>query len=320
MGTTAAENDNELLLKIAWLYYVQGMTQGQIAHRVALSRPTIVRMLQQAREEGLVEIRITRPLPHTTELATRLEQLFGACGLREALVIDPLDADPKYVTAQAAAAYLRRVLRPEHVLGVGWSTTLSRIPTFFTPSQYAPACIVQLTGSVGPLSGANSYEIAIQLGTLLEVPVEHMPAPAVVHNAEVRTALLHDRVISRTMEWAARCNIGLVGIGDASAQSTMISTGYLSAADLDDIRAQGGVGDILSHYFSIDGLEVRTWWSDRIMAIDLEQLRRIDNVVGVACGEAKGPSVLGALRGGYLNTLVTDVALAGAVLELAGTL
>lgn len=305
-----SNNNQDLLLKIAWLYYMEGLTQGEIAQRVSLSRPTIVRMLQQAREEGLIEIRLTRPLPQTTILETELEKTFAAYGLREVIVANVTSEQPKVAVAQAAGNYLQRVLRSNDILGVGWSTTLSYIPVYFTPGQYTPARIVQLVGSVGKMPGANAYEIAIQLGTLLNAPVEHMPAPVIVESAAVREALLRDPTTRRTMEWARQCNLGLVGIGEVSADSTMIQTNYLTAQDLKEVAEKNGVGDILSRYYDINGQEVPTHWQDRIMGLDLAEVSQIDNLIGVAAGVEKSLAVLGALRGGYINTLVVDIPLA----------
>ncbi len=306
-----AKKNQDLLLEVAWLYYIRGLTQGEIASRVNLSRPTIIKMLQQAREEGLVEIRLTRPLPRSLELGRKLEELFAGTEVREVVVAEA----GKEAVGRAAAAYLSRAIKPKSVLGVGWSTTLKCIPRFFSPGKHTPRCIAQFVGAVGEMFGANAYEIAMELGRILDVPVEHLPAPAIVESRSVRDALMRDPAISRTLEWARRSDIGLVGIGTASPSSTMVQTGYLSAEDMEMVASRGAVGDILSHYFDIEGNLVPTPWEDRIVGLTMEELRRVENVVGVAAGEEKTDAVIGAVRSGVINTLVVDEPLAEAIID-----
>lgn len=303
------------LLKIAWLYHIQGLTQDQIAKRVSLSRPTIIRALQQAQEKGLVEIRLTVPLPHTTLLENNLEEAFSQCGLREVIVVDAINNTPQKAVAQAASKYLQRILRPKHILGVGWSSTLGYIPEFFTQGQYVPNRIVQLVGSVGNLPGVNSYEIAWQLGKQLNVPVEYIPTPMIVETTAIRDVLIRDHTISNTLMWASRCNIALVGIGAINPDSTLIQTGYLTHQDIQQLADQGSVGDILTRYYDIHGQAFTTTWNDRMIGLNLAQIRKIDNLIAVASGEEKALAVLGALRGGLINTMVVDVALAKQVLS-----
>jgi DNA-binding transcriptional regulator LsrR (DeoR family) len=307
--------NQKFLLKIAWLYHIQGLTQDQIAKRVSLSRPTIIRALQQAQEKGLVEIRLTMPLPHTTFLENNLEEAFSQCGLREVIVVDEINNTPPKAVAQAASKYLQRILRPKHILGVGWSSTLGSIPEFFTPGQYVPNRIVQLVGSVGNVPGVNSYEIAFQLGNQLNVPVEYIPTPMIVETTAIRDALVRDHTISNTLMWANRCNIALVGVGAINPDSTLIQTGYLTHQDFQLLADQGCVGDILTRYYDIQGQEFIAPWNERMIGLNLEQIRKIDNLIAVASGKEKALAVLGALRGGYINTLIVDVELAKQILS-----
>ena len=311
----SVKNDQALLIKICQYYYFEGLTQSDIAKRVSLSRPTIVRMLKQAREEGLVEIRLTKPVPKTMTLETEIEKAFMDYGLKEVVVANASGLSPKEDVAKAASDYLRRTLRPNHFLGVGWSTTLSHVASQFTPGQYTPLRIVQLIGAAGKISGANANEIAIKLGDTCRVLVDPMPTPAIVESVEVRDALLRDATMLRTMKATEACNIGLVGVGDVSDLSTMIQADYLTPQDLEYVAEHKGVGDILGQYYDIDGNEVKTPWSERIMGMSLSNLKKVDNVIAVAAEASKVLAVLGALRGGLINTLIIDIPLAEALLE-----
>jgi DNA-binding transcriptional regulator LsrR (DeoR family) len=169
---------------------------------------------------------------------------------------------------------------------------------------------VQTVGSAGNIPGANAYEIAIKLGSTFDVPVEHMSTPVIVESKQIRDALMRDATIRHTMDFAPKCNIGLVGIGEVSDSSTMIQTGYLKSQDLEFVAANEGVGGILGHYYDVNGQEIHTPWQDRIMGMSLKQLCQIDNVIGVAAGKEKSLAVWGALHGGYINTLIVNMSLA----------
>lgn len=309
------KNNDGLILKAATLYYVNGNTQDQIAKKFGFSRPTVVRMLKQAREKGMVEIKITQELPHTTHLETTLEHEFAQFNLLEVIVVDNFDNDPKQAVAARAADYLARNIRPDHILGIGWSSTLMPIPDLIRKEKYAPDRVVQLGGYVGGIASATAQDISLRLGYKFDVPVESLPAPVILSNAAVRDSLMQDPVIKSSLEWVEKCNIGLVGIGDVTTESTLVKAGYISAEEMDEVAGQGAVGDILSHYYSIDGAEVRTSWQDSMISIDLAQLRKIDNIIGVAAGADKATSLVGAIRCGILNRIIIDVALAEALVS-----
>lgn len=309
------KNNDDLVLKAATLYYVNGNTQEQIARKFGFSRPTVVRLLKQAREKGFVEIKITKELPHTTRLETLIEAEFGDHGLLEVIVVENYDNDPKAAVAERAAVYLMQNLRKDHILGIGWSSTLMQIPDFLRKGKYTPKRVVQLGGYVGGIASANAQDISLRLGLTFGVPVDSLPAPVILTSPAVRDSLLTDPVIKNTLQWVKKCNIGLVGIGDVTIESTLVRAGYITESDMAQVSGQGAVGDILSHYYTIDGTEIPTSWQESMISIDLAQLQKIDNIIGVAAGASKVSSMIGAIRGGILNRVIIDVALAEALVE-----
>ena len=311
----AKSNSEHYLLKAASLYYIEGLNQNEIAKRFGISRPTVVRMLRQAREKGLVEIKITKRLPQSTIIATEIESAFSHCGLQEVIVVDETDLTPKEVVARAAGQYLQRTLRPHHVLGIGWSTTLLHLPHYFSPTHYRPERVVQLAGSAGGEYGSNSHEIASRLSHKLDVPLEHIPAPVIVPTKEASDSLQKDPTIKRTLSHAKECSFGIVGIGVVTGGSTLINSGYLKKKDIEQLAKKGAVGDILAHYYDKDGNEVEAPWDDRRISADLKQIRKIDNLIAVAAGKEKAQAVKGALMGQYINTLIIDTELAESILK-----
>jgi deoxyribonucleoside regulator len=305
--------DEDTVATAAWLYYEVNLTQQQIADRFKVSRPTVVRMLQSARDLGLVEIRLTRALPDAVAAGLRLETHLAGTSVTRVVVGD---ADGKQSAASAAGRYIDSNLRSDDILGVGWSTTLSVIDNASSPKQL-PSRVVQLVGSVGPASRADGYEIALRMARQWDVPVSTIPAPVFATDARTARSLRDDPVVAETMSWFDRCTICLIGIGTVSPESTMVDTGYLAFDDLALVESQGGVADMLAWYVDKDGMPVPTPWANRVMGASLDQLRGMKNVVAVAAGPTKKQAAVGAIRSGVINTLVVDRSLAR---ELEGAL
>jgi len=303
------------LLKVAHLYYVEGLNQNDIAKRFGVSRPTIVRMLRKAREAGLVEIKLTRKLPDALFYETELEKAFAKFGLNEAVVVADKDLPPKETVSRACARYLEGKIRRTHILGVGWSSTLRYSPTFMRSSQVRPGRIVQMAGAAGGEYGINSYEISYSLGNKMGITVEHMPAPVLMANKASRDVLLGDPQIKRTFDWVTKCNIGIIGVGDTTNRSTLLKSKFLTESGLDKLVSRGAVGDLLGNFYDIDGNVVKSSLDQRRISANLDQIRKIANIVALACGKEKSEAILGAIHGGYINTLIIDLPLAKKVLS-----
>lgn len=293
----------------AWLYYETNQTQQQIADRLGVSRATVVRLLQVARDEGLVEIRVTRPLPDAMATALELEKRLAGTSVHRVVVAD---GEGKQAAATAAGRYLADTAGSGDILGVGWSTTLALIDGVSNVTS-PPQRVVQLVGSVGPASRADGYEITLRLARTWGVPASTIPAPVFAVDARTARALLEDPVVAEATRWFDHCTMALVGIGSVSPESTMIETGYLATEDLEAVESAGGIGDVLGWYFDGEGRPVPTSWSERVIGASLDQLKGIENVVAVAAGHDKCHAVAGALRSGVVNTLIVDSALAHAL-------
>ncbi len=297
------------MVTAAWLYYEANQTQQQIADRLGVSRATVVRLLRVARDEGLVEIRVTRPLPDAMAVGLELEKRLAGTSVRTVVVAD---GEGKQAAAAAAGRYVAATVHRSCILGVGWSTTLALIDGV---SQVAdpPQRVVQLVGSVGPASRADGYEITLRLARTWGVPASTIPAPVIAADARTARALLEDPIVAETTKWFDQCTMALIGIGTVSCESTMIETGYLDVEDLQGTESAGGIGDVLGWYFDEDGQPVSTPWSDRVIGASLDQLKGIENVVSVAAGQDKCHAAVGAIRAGVVDTLIVDSALAHAL-------
>ena len=307
--------DEQQLLIVASLYYIDGLNQNDIAKRFRVSRPTVVRMLKEVRERGLIEIKLTKKLPHTRILAAEIESRYADSNVTEVIVVDENDLSKKMVVARAAAAYLEKNILETDILGVGWSTTLAHLHTFITKPNYHPTMIVQLAGATGSIFGSNSQEISINLSQTMHAPVSQLAAPIFLANENARDAILKDRGLQETIALFSKCTLAIIGVGDISNRSTLIKSGYLSKSDMTNLTKCGVVGDILVHFFDDTGLEVETSWDKLRISASLDQVKNIANVVAVSAGAAKSTAVKAALKGGYINTLIIDLSLAKSLLK-----
>jgi len=301
-----------LLADVAGWYYLDDLTQEQIARRIGVSRSNVSRMLKEARERGLVEIRIHHPLRTVPALAARLRDELG---LAECLVLAapapgvagepaPAVAGP---LAALAARWLQERIVDGSVLGVGWGSTVYQVVTSGHLRRKSGVTVVQLMGSVGGATpDIDGARVAGRLGQALGARVYYLHAPMVVAEAGVRAGLLRDPHIRKTLELARRADVLLVSVGAVTRASGIYRAGYLSDADLEYIQGQGAVGDICGSYFKRDGSPCSLELEERTIAASAEAMRAAPLRVGVGWGAAKALPSLGAVRAGLINVLILD--------------
>lgn len=295
-----------LLARAAWMYYIDGLTQKQIGDLLDLSRVKVNRLLQQAREQGIVEIRINTP----ESIHVGLEQeLCHAYGLKEALVVTEAEpGEPLYrALAQGAASWLSGTLRPDMTVGIGQGRTLSFIPQVFETVQPIGCHFVEISGGAGSAPGSfATYNITSRMAELTGGRATYLYAPTIVSSPEVREAFIQEPPIAATLELARRADVVLHSVGPVDRSALLYLHGYLSDGDLEDLRARGAVGDMLGQYFDRQGECVQHPVCERTIALSLEDLRHIPRSVVVAGGPEKVEVLRAALRGRLLNILITD--------------
>lgn len=308
--------DNALLYKIAKAYYEDGLTQDQIGKRFGLSRIKVSRLLQQARQSRVVQITITPPPDSFGDLERKLE---AAYSLDEVIVVStPSYAQNEVVPrlGAAGAAYLVRILGDQQVLDLSWGTTLLALVEALAPQNLPDLRVVQMLGGLGRLeSETYGADLTIRMAQTLGARMRLLPAPGIVSSKLVRDALLEDANIAETLALAARADLAVVGIGAPAPGSVVMQAGILSEQELAELKAMGAVGDIALRFFDENGQPIAHPINDRIIGLELEQIKRIPRVVGVAGGEGKYDVIRGAVRGRLIHVLITDEITAARLLE-----
>jgi DNA-binding transcriptional regulator LsrR (DeoR family) len=323
----SANNNNEirLLSEVLNLYYVQELTQAEVGRRLGLSTTKVNRLLQQARRQGMVEVTIRVPFQHLFDLEARLQAIFG---VEEAVVIPgiardsvPTSEDPDamvHTLGRVGADCLLRHLRDGDVLAVGGGTAVYAVALALEPARTYDVAVVPTSGGVQGLAYVDVNYLASEIAERLGGRAYQLHAPAFVETREQRDMLLSMGPVKGILDIARQANVALMGVGTVDDEtSRYVKFTALLPEDMQQIAEfHGGVGEIAAFVFDIEGRPCAQEYAERVVGLGLSELRRIPVVVGVAATSAKALPLYGALRGDYLDALVTDEVAAQGVLRL----
>ena len=298
----------ELLAHVASLYYEEDLTQAEIARRIGTSRSTVSRMLQEARDAGIVEIIIHHPWRTVPELERELVRRFHLYQARVLQARGKRYPEVLKGLGVLAARHIDGILTDGMTLGISWGTAVFSTVQALRPKRRLPIRVVQMIGAVGtsdPL--IDGPDLARLLANVYGGEYRYLHAPLIVESPQVREALLQEPHIRETLEMARKADLALVGIGSPRPEvSSLLRAGYLDREALARLREQGVVGDICARHYDIHGRILDIPLNRRIVGIEPEDIHTIGQVIGVAGGEPKAEAILGALRGGCVDVLITD--------------
>jgi len=314
-----SEDKHALLARVASLYYEKNLTQAEIARQLKISRPQISRLLAEGRQTGVVKIVIHHPPEKYASLKHELQDRFK---LIEVLVLASGNLGYAQLVERLgtiAARYLEDRLQDGMILGISWNTGVYQVVNALQAARQKKVTVVQLTGAVGSINPLlDGPDLTRWLAQNLGGQYKYLPAPLLVESAATRQALLQDRSIREPLALMDKLDLALVGIGSLSpALSGLLSAGYISETELREIIRQGGVGDICSYHYDLHGNILPLELHQRLIGIPLESLKQTPCVIGVGGGIDKAASILGALRLGVIDCLVTDEIAARAVLKMS---
>ncbi len=219
----------------------------------------------------------------------------------------------------ATAYYLEQTIKPDEIIGLSsWSKTLMAMVDAMNPlGKQAGAQVVQVLGGAGnPAVENHAVHLVRRLAVLVQGQAVFLPAPGVVGTAETRQLYLQDPFVAAAIEKFNKITMCLVGIGSVEPSDMLASSGNVfSNEELDALREKGAVGDICMRFFDVNGCPIKNGLNERVIGLELEQLHRIKRCVGVAGGARKVAAIRGAMRGGYINVLITDVFTARSLID-----
>jgi DNA-binding transcriptional regulator LsrR (DeoR family) len=298
------------MTKIARLYHERGVNQPEIARRLHLSQARVSRLLKQAEAEGIVRTTVVVPEGIQTALEDALEERYG---LREAVVVECLEDTEEgmiHDLGVATAAYLEASLTGGDVVGISsWSATLLAAVDAMRPlSRTGAERVLQLFGGVGnPGAEAHAARLTQRFAELTGARPTFMLAPGIAASPEAREALVQDQFVGEALAALDEVTLALVGIGALEPSPLLQRSGNIfSEQELAALGTLGAVGDICLRFYDAEGSPVASDFDRRVIGTTLDQLRAVDRCVGVAGGARKYDAIRGALRGRWINVLVTD--------------
>lgn len=304
-----------LAVRVAELYYEENKSQDEIGGLLGITRWKVGRLLTQARERGIVHIEIVHPRARRLGVERRLRETFG---LDDAVVVPvpPAANELPARVAQAAADYLTAVRPVPRTLGVSWGRTLDAIAGHLEQNWATGVTVVQINGGVSmnrrPGTAAHT---AATIAQKANGQVALLPSPAILERLETKHAIEADRTVAGVIKLASAASTYLYSAGVADATSILVDSGYLTAADLTELRRKGAVGDVVGRYIDANGNIVDPGLDERTVGLGLDQLRASKNAVFVVSGESKHDVARAVVTSGLCTVIVTDEATALALLE-----
>ncbi len=303
-------DEQRLMTKIAKMYYEWNLNQTDIAKQLGISQATVSRLYKRAKEEGIIRISVSVPSGVNTDLEEKLIKKFA---LKDATVVDVLRDDENQIMRDigaAAAFYVENIIKDNEVIGISsWSATLlAMIDAMHPVPGKKNVTVAQILGGVGnPSAEMHAARLTSRLADLVNGSIVFLPAPGVVGTEAALQVLMEDQYVKEAIAQFNRVTLALVGIGAVEPSRLLTLSGNIfSQAEQDDLRRRGAVGDILLRFFDKDGCPVESSFNNRVISMQLEQLKHVERSVGIAGGIRKYQAVLGALNGRWINVLITD--------------
>ena len=318
MARKPAKNRINILADAAEMYFLEGMTQAEIAKRIGVTRSMVSRMLTEAREEGIVKIKIERKFKFNPDLEKEMVTRFG---LQDAVIYNGQpDNYERYLIhlGSVGAGVISSYLKHGITIGTAWGTSLNAAFQALETKPLKNVKIVQLTGAMGERSlKIDGHELVHYLVNKLNAEGYYLNVPFIVDKPETVESLMSVQGVCETMEMMKQCDLGTFGIGSLELDySTFFNAGYLVLDEMKGLTVHGAVGNVCGLFFDINGEPTARDFQSRSMTISKRDLLTMPIRIGIAGGAGKIRAILGALRGKYINVFVTDDITAGAVLEL----
>ena len=295
-----------LVLEAARLYYEHNLNQAQIAKKLEVSRPGVSRLLQEARDAGIVKIQIVDPTATGTRLESALREKYA---LKHVVVVpsDPSDTVLKSRLGSALINLLDTLLTENTTLGVSWGSTLQAATEHLKPRSIDNMTVVQLNGGVSKAElDTHASQIARRMGDNYHAIPYLLPLPAIVDTPELKQAITSDRHIAKTLKLAREADIAVFTIGAFGAKSVLVQADYFEETEVQALIEQGAVADICSRLIKADGSICSPELDDRTIGIELEELKARPYSIAVAGGADKARAIKAGLAGGYFFSLITD--------------
>ncbi len=301
-----ADADDSLALRAAWLHFVGGMTQSAVATRLGLPSVKAHRLIAKAVADGAVKVSIDGDITECIDLENRLADQYGMhyCEVAPDIGEEGL---PLMVLGHAGASFLRREIEhgDHEVIGIGHGRTLSAAVNYMPRVAASNVRFVSLLGGLTRNFAANPHDVMHRIAEKTGMPAYVMPVPFFANTAEDREVLLAQRGVTTVFDMGCQAELKIVGIGTVDAQAQLVTSGMIELSEVEEIASLGGVGEMLGHFFDINGQRLETALTARTIAASVENAD-MSRIIGLAGGISKVEAIRAVLKSGRLYGLITD--------------
>lgn len=315
-----ASRDDGLIANIALLYYKEGLNQSEIAKRTGLSRATIVNYLRDARESGIVDIRVQGRTMSQAPEARALRDKFELDDVYIADAgtgLDGSEPDPEESlrqTARVAASAFRDIVKPGDRIGVAWGQTMKLMADNLAPEQLPGAEVCQIIGAMDTTRLLATETCAIEIASKIGAVCHTLHTPAVLSSQELAASLRQEPTIRTQLDRLGRLDCIFTSVGNLDPTGHLVTSGIVPREDLGDVVAGGGVGFVCSLFLDAQGQPLALPLNDRMIAASVSDIQSVPRKVIAVSGASKRDATLAALKGRFATHLIIDRSLAKAIL------
>ena len=301
-------DNTRLMIKVCDLYYNQNISQQEIGRQLNLSRPTVSRLLSSARELGIVQIRIPNlEAVKYWEIERQIEDKYK---LKDVMIVDAQFNHDQLLDqlGKAAANYISYIIKSDDKVGISMGSTLYQMTKHIHKPAARNVTFIPLIGGLGQLrTELHSNSLAESLAKIYQGSFTPIYAPARVSSVSIRNELMREEAMAKPIQLMKDLDVAIVGIGYPNDRSSISATGYFKENEMEQLINKDVAGDICMQFFDENG-DTKPFKNDNfVVGININKLKKVPISIGIAGGIEKLPSIKGAIRGGFINRLITDI-------------
>lgn len=300
-GIMVMTYENDLIVKVAWMYYNQGLTQNEIAAHLGLSRMKVIKYLEKAKINNVITFKIDLQDMANLELQSKIKKKYG---LKDVYFV-PAFGDTVESITKAAAQYIEDRITRDTMINIGYGEAVSRTLGQLSISTKYKVTFVSLSGGV-KFYMPTAIDKTSDYYTNPNYTHYIMPSPLMVSSKDLAEQLRAEKSIQTILEMIPHSTMTVIGIGALSEKATLVKEGYLNVNDMEILKSKGATGDLLSQFYDINGNVLDLDLHKKLISTEINLLKSLNHVVAVAGGLEKKEAIAGALKGGYIDVLITD--------------
>lgn len=311
------QDERQLLIEVSVMYYLEGKTQSEIAKELYLSRPKISRLLKKARELDVVDIKINYESDLISNLQNEIKRKFNLDNVVIVKTLSNYDDTLKEI-GKASATVLIQEVKENMTVGISWGRSVRSAVHYLPQKQIKNVKIVELFGAVSyKMDDTDMLSIGNVFSSKINAKFFPLPAPIYIEDKLVKDALERNPLIQRSLNMIENCDVIITGLGSIDGDGkSRIWDAYVEDDARARIKSNGGVGFICAHFFDEKGDFLDLNINKNIIGIKTESIKK-NNIILATGGKFKAKAILAVLKGGYINTIISDDKTLEYVLELA---